>query len=96
MNHESTSVLTLKKNPSFKLKNRKVVLVIMDGFGIGKDNIGNAFLQAATPTLDKLIKTSLFVWKAKDFEKTIWASWGKTQPKNTHLKPNATISHLPN
>ncbi|HOP31039.1 MAG TPA: 2,3-bisphosphoglycerate-independent phosphoglycerate mutase [Spirochaetota bacterium] len=38
--------------------NRKgpVVLVIMDGMGIGKENEGNAFFLARTPNLDRLMK----------------------------------------
>jgi 2,3-bisphosphoglycerate-independent phosphoglycerate mutase len=35
-----------------------VVLVIMDGMGIGKDNEGNAFFLARTPNLDRLMNSS--------------------------------------
>lgn len=34
---------------------RPVVLVILDGWGIGRDEPGNAVLQAATPTMDRLL-----------------------------------------
>jgi len=35
---------------------KKVILCIMDGVGIRKESLGNAYLNAKTPTLDKLIK----------------------------------------
>ena len=34
---------------------RPVVLVILDGWGIGRDEPGNAILRAATPTMDRLL-----------------------------------------
>ncbi|HRX49480.1 MAG TPA: 2,3-bisphosphoglycerate-independent phosphoglycerate mutase, partial [Spirochaetota bacterium] len=34
-----------------------LVLVIMDGMGIGKENEGNAFFLARTPNLDTLMKS---------------------------------------
>ena len=37
---------------------RKVVLVVMDGVGVSKKVEGNAFLNAKTPNLDNLLKTS--------------------------------------
>jgi 2,3-bisphosphoglycerate-independent phosphoglycerate mutase len=37
-----------------------LVLVIMDGMGIGKENEGNAFFLARTPNLSELIKTAPF------------------------------------
>jgi len=42
--------------------NRKgpLVLVIMDGMGIGKENDGNAFFLARTPNLDNLMKSCPF------------------------------------
>lgn len=36
------------------MKRQKVVLVILDGWGIGPDYEGNAILKANTPTMDKL------------------------------------------
>jgi 2,3-bisphosphoglycerate-independent phosphoglycerate mutase len=33
---------------------RPVVLVILDGWGIGRDEPGNAVLHAETPTMDRL------------------------------------------
>jgi 2,3-bisphosphoglycerate-independent phosphoglycerate mutase len=34
-----------------------VVLVILDGWGIGRDEPGNAVLAAETPTMDRLVAT---------------------------------------
>src|SRR5215208_6720569 len=34
-----------------------VVLVILDGWGIGRDEPGNAVLAADTPVMDRLLKT---------------------------------------
>ena len=34
----------------------KAILIILDGFGIGKDNDANAVYRANTPTIDKLFK----------------------------------------
>jgi 2,3-bisphosphoglycerate-independent phosphoglycerate mutase len=36
---------------------RPVVLIILDGWGIGRDEPGNAVLAANTPTLDRLLRT---------------------------------------
>ncbi len=47
---------TLVKNDIVKRKG-PLVLVIMDGVGIGKENEGNAFFLARTPNLSTLIKT---------------------------------------
>lgn len=38
------------------MKNREVVLVVMDGVGITKESFGNAVKNAKTPNLDKLMK----------------------------------------
>jgi 2,3-bisphosphoglycerate-independent phosphoglycerate mutase len=46
----------LNKNNIIK-RSGPVVLVIMDGMGIGKENEGNAFFLARTPNLDRLIKS---------------------------------------
>lgn len=48
--------LTLNKN---NIINRRgpLVLVIMDGVGLGKENEGNAFYLARTPNLDNLMKS---------------------------------------
>lgn len=35
----------------------KAILIILDGFGIGKNNDANAVYRAKTPTIDKLLKT---------------------------------------
>jgi len=49
----------LNKNGIVKRRG-PLVLVIMDGMGIGKDNDGNAFFLARTPNLDNLMKNSPF------------------------------------
>jgi len=49
----------LNKNGIIKRKG-PLVLVIMDGMGMGKDNEGNAFFLARTPNLDTLMKESPF------------------------------------
>ncbi len=46
----------LNKNNVIKRRG-SVVLVIMDGMGIGRENEGNAFFLARTPNLDRLIKS---------------------------------------
>jgi len=47
-------VTALKKNDKFTPRRGPVVLMIMDGVGYGKYKEGDAFLNANTPTLDKL------------------------------------------
>ncbi|HNX22605.1 MAG TPA: 2,3-bisphosphoglycerate-independent phosphoglycerate mutase [Spirochaetota bacterium] len=49
----------LVKNNIIKRKG-PLVLVIMDGMGIGKENEGNAFFLARTPNLNSLMKTYPF------------------------------------
>ncbi len=48
----------LKKNPAFSGRKGPVVLVIMDGVGIGKYKEGDAVTDAHTETLDELKATS--------------------------------------
>ena len=50
----------LKKNPNFKKRRGPVVLVIMDGVGIGKYTEGDAFKQAMTTCLDELSASNPF------------------------------------
>ena len=47
----------LKKNESFKTRRGPVVLVIMDGVGIGKYKEGDAVLDSNTPFLHKMMST---------------------------------------
>ena len=47
----------LKKNESFKTRRGPVVLVIMDGVGIGKYKEGDAVLDSNTPFLHKMMAT---------------------------------------
>ncbi len=49
----------LKKNNKFRGRTGPLVLVIMDGFGIGKRDQGNAIYLARTPNLDELKKNYL-------------------------------------
>ena len=37
--------------------NKKVILIIMDGWGNGQDPVRSAVAQASTPVFDKLYKT---------------------------------------
>ena len=37
-------------------QNKKVALIIMDGWGMGKENDNNAIYKAKTPFFDKVIK----------------------------------------
>lgn len=53
-------MLTLKKSSKFSGRKGPLVLIIMDGVGIGKDNAGNAFKNANTPVLNKLMKGKLY------------------------------------
>ncbi len=50
---------SLNKNNIIKRRG-PLVLVIMDGVGIGKENDGNAFFLARKPNLDNMIKTCPF------------------------------------
>ncbi len=43
-----------------KLNSKKVLLLILDGFGIGENNDSNAIYIANTPNLDKIFKTNPF------------------------------------
>lgn len=53
-------MLTLKKNGKFTPRKGPLVLVIMDGIGLGKENEGNALYLARTPNLDILFKNNMF------------------------------------
>ncbi len=53
-------MLSLKKNPHFKESRRPIVLIIMDGYGAGRSNEGNAAYLAKTPNIDKLKKDPLY------------------------------------
>jgi len=50
----------LKKNHLFSLPKGPVLLIIMDGIGLGKKEEGNAVFLAHTPTLDALQKSPLY------------------------------------
>jgi 2,3-bisphosphoglycerate-independent phosphoglycerate mutase len=53
-------MLTLKKNNKFNPRKGPLVLVIMDGIGIGKENEGNARFLARMPNLNRLMKSCPF------------------------------------
>jgi len=52
--------LRLKKLQSFHGRKGPVLLIIMDGMGIGKADESNAVFRANTPNLDKLFKSDLY------------------------------------
>lgn len=52
--------LILKKHPKFSQKKRPLVLIIMDGIGIGPKSNSNAVHLAATPFLDSLPSLPLY------------------------------------
>jgi 2,3-bisphosphoglycerate-independent phosphoglycerate mutase len=52
--------LSLNKLQSYKGRKGPLLLIIMDGIGIGKKDESNAVFQAKTPHLDSLFKTELF------------------------------------
>ena len=52
--------LNLEKLKDFSGRKGPLLLIIMDGVGIGKDYPGNAVTNAATPNLDKLFNSKLY------------------------------------
>jgi len=48
------------KHPKFNGRKGPLLLIIMDGIGIGKEYEGNAVYLAKTPNLDRLFKSELF------------------------------------
>ena len=52
--------LKLEKLEKFHGRKGPVLLVIMDGVGLGKEYDGNAVFKAKTPVLDKLMSSKLF------------------------------------
>jgi len=52
--------LHLKKLKSFQGRKGPLLLIIIDGAGIGKEDETNAIYRAATPHLDQLLKSPLF------------------------------------
>jgi 2,3-bisphosphoglycerate-independent phosphoglycerate mutase len=53
-------LLTLKKLKSFHGRKGPLLLIIMDGIGIGRADETNAVYKANTPNLDKLFKSDLY------------------------------------
>lgn len=51
---------SLKKLPNFQGRKGPVMLIIMDGVGLGKEYAGNAVYMAKKPNLDRYLKTDLF------------------------------------
>ena len=52
--------LSLTRNVKFKGRNAPLLLIIMDGIGLGPQNEANAVYMADTPVLDKLFKMPLY------------------------------------
>jgi 2,3-bisphosphoglycerate-independent phosphoglycerate mutase len=52
--------LKLRKSAKFEGRKGPLLLIIMDGIGIGKPDDGNAVYRANTPVLDKLMKSRLY------------------------------------
>ncbi len=53
-------MIKLNKHPKFTKRQGPVVLIIMDGVGLGLDYEGNAFINSRTPQLNKLMKEAPF------------------------------------
>ena len=53
--------LNLNKLKNFHGRKGPLLLIIMDGIGIGKNYDGNAVYKANTPVLDKLFKSNLYI-----------------------------------
>jgi 2,3-bisphosphoglycerate-independent phosphoglycerate mutase len=53
-------LLRLNKLKSFQGRKGTLLLIIMDGIGIGKADETNAVYRADTPNLDKLLKSDLY------------------------------------
>ena len=53
-------MLTLKKNNKFNPRKGPLVLVIMDGIGMGKENEGNARFLSRMPNLNRLMQSCPF------------------------------------
>jgi len=51
--------LSLKKSDKFSGRKGPLLLIIMDGIGIGKEYDGNAVYKASTPVLDKLMQGNI-------------------------------------
>ncbi|MFH0975331.1 MAG: 2,3-bisphosphoglycerate-independent phosphoglycerate mutase [Spirochaetota bacterium] len=53
-------MLTLKKSGKFQPRKGPLLLIIMDGIGIGKENDGNARYLSRMPNLNRLMKNCMF------------------------------------
>ena len=56
----TTERLQLEKLQAYQGRPGPLLLIIMDGIGIGPPDERNAVHLAATPTLDRLFKTKLY------------------------------------
>ncbi|RLB79643.1 MAG: 2,3-bisphosphoglycerate-independent phosphoglycerate mutase, partial [Deltaproteobacteria bacterium] len=52
--------LKLQRHPVFSGREGPLLLIIMDGIGLGPQDERNAVFMANTPTLDKLFASKLF------------------------------------
>jgi 2,3-bisphosphoglycerate-independent phosphoglycerate mutase len=53
--------LALKKHPTFSGRKGPLLLIIMDGIGLGRQDESNAVYLARTPNLDRLFKSKFFI-----------------------------------
>ena len=53
-------LLNLKKLKTFHGRKGPLLMIIMDGIGIGKEDESNAVYKANTPNLDRLFKSDLY------------------------------------
>ncbi len=70
-----------------KLKNRPVILIILDGWGIAPDSPGNAIAKAKTPNLNKYIATypALTLAASGDSVGLSWGEMGNSEVGHTNL-----------
>ncbi|MFA5188062.1 MAG: 2,3-bisphosphoglycerate-independent phosphoglycerate mutase [Patescibacteria group bacterium] len=70
-----------------KLKNRPVVLVILDGWGVAPASPGNAITQAKTPNLDKFIGTypAMTLVASGDAVGLSWGEMGTSEVGHTNI-----------
>ena len=64
------------------MNNKKIVLVVMDGIGFSKTNIGDAIAEAATPNLDWLLSNSKLA-RSFSFVNTGGISYSQIKRKRT-------------
>jgi len=70
-----------------KLKNKPVVLIILDGWGVAPDNPGNAIAKADTPNINKYIESypALTLSASGDSVGLSWGEMGNSEVGHTNL-----------